>query len=128
MSEVLRVEHMMKRFPGVLAVNDVSFSLDKGEVLALLGENGAGKSTITKIICGAQKPDAGEVYIEGEKVQFESAREAMNKGIGMVYQGRYHYRHQRSHRPNQPKPRHHRLCLHRFHRSYWCFHCGTRAG
>lgn len=86
MSEVLRVEHIMKRFPGVLAVNDVSFSLDKGEVLALLGENGAGKSTITKIICGAQKPDSGALYIEGENVQFESAREAMNKGVGMVYQ------------------------------------------
>ena len=86
MEEVLRVENIVKAFPGVLAVNNVSFSLDKGEVVALLGENGAGKSTITKIICGAQKPDSGEIYISGENVHFESANDAMKKGIGMVYQ------------------------------------------
>lgn len=86
MEEVLRVENIVKAFPGVLAVNDVSFTLNKGEVIALLGENGAGKSTITKIICGALKPDSGEIFVNGEKVRFESANDAMKKGIGMVYQ------------------------------------------
>ncbi|MEI8199621.1 MAG: sugar ABC transporter ATP-binding protein [Eubacteriales bacterium] len=86
MEEVLRVENIIKAFPGVLAVNDVSFTLNRGEVIALLGENGAGKSTLTKIICGALKPDSGEIYVNGGKVRFESANDAMKKGIGMVYQ------------------------------------------
>lgn len=86
MDDVLRVEHIVKTYPGVKAVSDVSFSLKRGEVLALLGENGAGKSTITKIICGAVKPDSGTVYIEGEPQDFSSPSEAMAKGVGMVYQ------------------------------------------
>ena len=86
MDEVLRVEHIVKTYPGVKAVSDVSFSLKRGEVLALLGENGAGKSTITKIICGAVKPDSGTVYIEGEPQDFNSPSEAMARGVAMVYQ------------------------------------------
>jgi ABC-type sugar transport system ATPase subunit len=85
-SEVLRVEHLKKTFPGVLAVDDLSFSLEAGEVIALLGENGAGKSTLTKMICGALKPDSGSMYLEGKKVSFDSSHDAMKSGIAMVYQ------------------------------------------
>lgn len=86
MSQILRVENISKRYPGVLAVDDISFSLEKGEVLALLGENGAGKSTLMKMICGAIKPDAGKIFIEDEEMSFESSHDAMKAGIGMVYQ------------------------------------------
>ncbi|MDR1621963.1 MAG: sugar ABC transporter ATP-binding protein [Synergistaceae bacterium] len=86
MSEILRVEGLKKRFPGVIAVDDLSFFLEKGEVLAILGENGAGKSTLTKMICGALKPEEGSIYLDGKKVTFNSARDAMNAGVAMVYQ------------------------------------------
>jgi ABC-type sugar transport system ATPase subunit len=86
MSEVLRVEGLTKQFPGVLAVDDLSFSLQEGEVLALLGENGAGKSTLTKIICGALKADRGIIYLGGKQVDFHNSHDAMEKGIAMVYQ------------------------------------------
>jgi ABC-type sugar transport system ATPase subunit len=86
MSEVLRAEGLRKVFPGVVAVDNLSFSLKEGEVLAVLGENGAGKSTLTKMICGALHPDAGSIYFGGEKRVFNSAHDAMNAGIAMVYQ------------------------------------------
>ena len=86
MQEVLRVVGIVKHFPGVVAVDHVGFTVRKGEVMALLGENGAGKSTITKIICGAEKPDSGKIIINGEECVFNSAHEAMQKGISMVYQ------------------------------------------
>ena len=86
MSEILRIEGLTKRFPGVVAVDDLSFSMDKGEVLAVLGENGAGKSTLTKMICGAYKPSQGSIYLEGTKKIFHSPYDAMKSGIAMVYQ------------------------------------------
>jgi len=86
MTEILRVEKLVKQFPGVIAVNDLSFSLQKGEVLSILGENGAGKSTLTKIICGALKQTAGKVLLDGKEVNFRSAYDAMHSGIAMVYQ------------------------------------------
>ena len=57
MGDLLRAEHISKSFPGVLAVNDVSLTLRKGEVLALIGENGAGKSTFSQVLCGVLRPD-----------------------------------------------------------------------
>lgn len=67
MSELFRLEKLCKAFPGVKALNDVSFSIEKGEVLALMGENGAGKSTLIKILAGAYRMDSGEIFCEGKK-------------------------------------------------------------
>ncbi|WP_159126789.1 ATP-binding cassette domain-containing protein, partial [Escherichia coli] len=69
MSETfLQMKHITKRFPGVLALNDVQFSLRRGEVHALLGENGAGKSTLMKILSGVYQPDEGEIIFEDKPV------------------------------------------------------------
>lgn len=86
MAEKLRVDHLVKKYPGVVAVNDVSFSLAQGEVLALLGENGAGKSTMSKMICGIEKPDSGRIFLDGQEVRLHSALDAMHHGIAMVHQ------------------------------------------
>src|ERR1700720_4195195 len=66
--DVLRVEHISKRFGPVTALRDVNLHLKKGEVLGLLGDNGAGKSTLIKIISGFQKPDSGVLWVKGEEV------------------------------------------------------------
>lgn len=84
--DVLRVEHIAKRFGPVTALRDVNLHLRKGEVLGLLGDNGAGKSTLVKIICGFQKPDAGSIFLRGEEVQLKSVDEARSRGIETVYQ------------------------------------------
>jgi len=68
MEEVLRTENISKNFPGVKAVDNVSFSLQKGEILALIGENGAGKSTLSQILGGVYKPDEGQFFLEGQPV------------------------------------------------------------
>lgn len=75
-----------KRFPGVLANDQVDFEALRGEVHALLGENGAGKSTLSNIITGLYRPDKGEVAIGGERVDFRSPRDALTAGIFMVHQ------------------------------------------
>lgn len=75
-----------KRFAGVTANDDVSFTAHSGEVHALLGENGAGKSTLMSILAGLYRPDAGQVRLAGQTVQFHSPREAIAHGVGMVYQ------------------------------------------
>ena len=75
-----------KRFPGVLANDDVSFEAAPGEVHALLGENGAGKSTLSNILPGLYRPDAGEIRLDGELVDFQSPSDAIDAGIGMVHQ------------------------------------------
>ena len=86
MTEVLRCEHIAKRFGPVTALRDVSLHLEKGEVLGLLGDNGAGKSTLLKILCGYYQPDEGRILLDGEEVQFHSVRDARSKGIDTVYQ------------------------------------------
>lgn len=83
---VLEVKHATKRFPGVTALDDVSFDLRAGEVHILVGENGAGKSTLAKIILGAHIPEEGEIYLHGEKQDFKSSKDALEKGISSVYQ------------------------------------------
>ena len=62
----LRIEHITKRFPGVLACSDISLSVGKGEVLALVGENGAGKTTLMNILMGLYTPDEGKIYINNK--------------------------------------------------------------
>jgi general nucleoside transport system ATP-binding protein len=75
-----------KRFPGVVADDNVDFDLQRGEVHALLGENGAGKSTLMNVLYGLYKPDEGEISVKGKRVSFGSAKDAIDEGIGMVHQ------------------------------------------
>ena len=83
---VLEVRRVTKRFPGVLALDDISFGLLPGEVHALVGENGAGKSTLIKVVTGVYSPDEGEILFNGEPVTFSGQREAQVAGISTIYQ------------------------------------------
>jgi simple sugar transport system ATP-binding protein len=83
---VLQATGITKRFPGVLANDDVSFDLRQGEVHALLGENGAGKTTLMNILYGLYKPDAGEVLVNNQPMVLDSTKDAISHGIGMVHQ------------------------------------------
>lgn len=83
---ILKMKRITKSFPGVHALQNVNFELKKGEVHALLGENGAGKSTLLKILAGAYSKDAGEIYIEGEKVEGLTPKKAEELGISIIYQ------------------------------------------
>jgi simple sugar transport system ATP-binding protein len=82
----LALRGIVKRFPGVLANDRVDLEVDPGEVHALLGENGAGKSTIANVITGLYRPDAGEMRMHGRRVEFHSPRDALEAGIFMVHQ------------------------------------------
>jgi ABC-type sugar transport system ATPase subunit len=84
--DVLRIEHISKKFGPVTALRDISMHLRKGEVLGLLGDNGAGKSTLMKIICGFQRPDAGQMFLRGEPYEPHSVDQARSLGIDAVYQ------------------------------------------
>ncbi len=75
-----------KKFPGVHALKTVDFEISRGEIVGLVGENGAGKSTLMKVIYGAYQPDGGTIAIDGKSVRFQNPRQAMEKGIGMVFQ------------------------------------------
>ena len=83
---MLEVRNITKEFPGVKALDDVSVCFDKGEIHALMGENGAGKSTLMKIITGIYRPDAGAVYIDGQKIALRSYADSVNYDISMVHQ------------------------------------------
>jgi general nucleoside transport system ATP-binding protein len=83
---VLELRGITKQFPGVLANDHIDFQLQRGEIHALLGENGAGKSTLMNILYGLYRPDEGEILLEGRRVSFSSAKEAIEAGIGMVHQ------------------------------------------
>ena len=84
--DVLRVEHVAKRFGAVTALIDINLHLANGEVLGLLGDNGAGKSTLIKIICGFQQPDSGKLIVNGQEVTLKSVDHARSLGIDAVYQ------------------------------------------
>ena len=95
---ILKIEHISKTFPGVLALNDVSINIRKGEILAILGENGAGKSTLMKILSGLYQYDKGKISIDKSwfendsstnnlsEIQFSEPLDAIKLGIGQVYQ------------------------------------------
>ncbi|MEM3420676.1 MAG: ABC transporter ATP-binding protein [Candidatus Hadarchaeum sp.] len=85
---VLEARGITKRFPGVIANDHIDFEIKAGEVHAVLGENGAGKTTLMNILFGILKPDEGEIYVRGRKVEFKSPLDAINLGIGMVHQHR----------------------------------------
>ncbi len=86
MPPILELKGITKRFPGVLANDHIDISLNKGEILALLGENGAGKTTLMNILYGLYKPDEGEIFINNEKKEIKSSIDAIRSGIGMVHQ------------------------------------------
>jgi simple sugar transport system ATP-binding protein len=83
---IVEMKHITKRFPGIVANDDVSISIKKGEIYALLGENGAGKSTLMSMLFGMYEPDEGEIFIRGEKVDIASPNHATKLNIGMVHQ------------------------------------------
>lgn len=86
MSVAVELRHITKRFPGVIANKDVSLKVESGTVHALVGENGAGKSTVMKILYGMQRPDGGEILVNGQAVDFKNPNDAIEAGIGMVHQ------------------------------------------
>lgn len=83
---ILEVREIYKYFGSVIALNNVSMSLQPGEVMCLLGDNGAGKSTLIKTLSGVHRPDRGEYLIDGQPVVFNSPRDALAQGIATVYQ------------------------------------------
>lgn len=82
----LEVRNLTKTFGSTLANNDISLELRKGEILALLGENGSGKSTFVNQLAGIYAPESGEIFIDGKKVEFKSPQDAISAGVGMVHQ------------------------------------------
>lgn len=85
-SVVLEMRNITKKFPGVVANNDVTFKLNRGEVHALLGENGAGKTTLMNILYGLYQQDSGKIILNGKEVEISSPKIAISNGIGMVHQ------------------------------------------
>jgi simple sugar transport system ATP-binding protein len=83
---VLSMNGITKSFPGVIALEDVDFSLRKGEVHGLVGENGAGKSTLIKVLTGVEHPDTGSIELEGKPIQVRSPQHSQEIGISTVYQ------------------------------------------
>lgn len=83
---LLELNNISKEFPGVKALDNVTLRVRPGTVHALMGENGAGKSTLMKCLFGIYKPDAGEILLEGGKVEIQSAKSALNHGIAMIHQ------------------------------------------
>jgi ribose transport system ATP-binding protein len=85
-NQLLAMRGITKRFPGVIALQDVSLTLEAGEVLALMGENGAGKSTLMKVLGGAYLPDGGEIVVDGKPVVLSDVSEAKRLGIALIHQ------------------------------------------
>jgi simple sugar transport system ATP-binding protein len=83
---LIEVRDIVKHFGSVIALSGVSMTVDRGEVLCLLGDNGAGKSTLIKTLAGVHRPTAGEYLVEGRPVAFDSPRDALDAGIATVYQ------------------------------------------
>ncbi len=86
MSAYLQFDQVSKVFPGVKALNGVSFAAHAGQVHGLLGENGAGKSTLLKILGGQYKPDGGRLLVDGKECRFTSAKDAIGAGIAVIHQ------------------------------------------
>ncbi|PMQ02284.1 MAG: ABC transporter ATP-binding protein [Dictyoglomus sp. NZ13-RE01] len=86
MEEIIRMEEIVKTFPGVIANDHVSLSIYNKEIHAIVGENGAGKSTLMKILYGLYRPDRGKIFVKGKQVQINEPRIAISLGIGMVHQ------------------------------------------
>lgn len=83
---IVELKNITKRFPGVVALNNMQLSIKHGEVHGLVGENGAGKSTLIKVLTGVHQPDEGEIYVNGERQRFMNPNESAAAGIACVYQ------------------------------------------
>lgn len=83
---LLTMNHITKTFPGVRALSDVQFSLNRGEIHALIGENGAGKSTFIKVLAGVHQPDAGEIILDGQKIDMRDPIVAQKHGVAAIHQ------------------------------------------
>lgn len=86
MEPIIKARGLVKRYGKVTAINNSDFDLMPGQILAVIGDNGAGKSSIIKALCGAVIPDSGDIWLEGKKVKFETPIDARNVGIETVYQ------------------------------------------
>ena len=86
MTELLRMNNICKRFPGVIALDKVNLTVNSSEILALMGENGAGKSTLIKILAGVYPKDSGEIFFEGRKVEIVSPHQSHTLGISVIFQ------------------------------------------
>ena len=87
MSEyVIEMLNITKRFPGIVANDNITLQLKRGEIHALLGENGAGKSTLMSVLFGLYQPEEGEIHKDGKKVEIQDPNDANELGIGMVHQ------------------------------------------
>lgn len=84
--ELLRMEHIVKTFPGVRALNNAAITVHAGEVMGFMGENGAGKSTLMNVLGGVFPADSGEIYIEGKKVEIHSIYESQQMGVAFIHQ------------------------------------------
>jgi ABC-type sugar transport system ATPase subunit len=85
-ADILRVEHISKRYGAVTALIDINMRLARAEVLGLIGDNGAGKSTLLKILCGFQPPTSGHIFLDGQEITLKSVDQARSLGIDAVYQ------------------------------------------
>ena len=83
---ILKLENIVKSFPGVLALSDMHFNLLSAEIHAICGENGAGKSTLMKVITGVYPPDSGDIYLNNQKCNFKNPNDSFDKGISIIYQ------------------------------------------
>ena len=83
---ILRTERLAKRFDGIVATNDVSISVARGELRCIIGPNGAGKSTLFSLLCGIYRPDAGSVFLKGEDVTRLPAFRRVRRGLGLTFQ------------------------------------------
>ncbi len=86
-TRLFEIENLGKRYGSIVALRDVSAHVDAGDVLCVLGDNGAGKSTFIKILAGAHKPTEGSLRLDGEPIEFENPRAALDRGIATVFQG-----------------------------------------
>ncbi len=86
MDYIVEMRGITKKFPGVVALDNVTFQVKPGEVHAVVGENGAGKSTLMKLLAGVYQPDSGEIIINGETVRIASPHEAQDLGVSIIYQ------------------------------------------
>lgn len=82
---IVSFKNIEKHFGSVIANKNISFDLEKNQIYALLGENGAGKSTLMNMLSGIYKPDKGEIELHGESRKFNSPKDAINAGIGMIH-------------------------------------------
>ncbi len=86
MSVAIEMKNITKKFPGVIANDNINFNVEKGEIHSLLGENGAGKTTLMNVLFGLFEAEQGEIYLNGKNVNIEHPKQALQKGLGMVHQ------------------------------------------